>query len=44
MKVEERYIRFVNNVSTTMSDEQMNKINFVDLEKLYNFVVEKFFI
>ena len=44
MKVEERYIRFVNNVTTTMSDEQMTKINFVDLEKLYNFVVEKFFI
>ena len=33
MKVEEKYIRFVNNVSTTMSDEQMIKINFVDLEK-----------
>ena len=44
MKVEDRYIRFVNNVTTTMSDEQMTKINFVDLEKLYNFVVEKFFI
>jgi len=44
MKVEERYIRFMNNVTTTMSDEQMTKINFVDLEKLYNFVVEKFFI
>ena len=44
MKVEEGYIRFVNNVTTTMSDEQMTKINFVDLEKLYNFVVEKFFI
>ena len=43
MKVEDRYIRFVNNVTTTMSDEQMTKINFVDLEKLYNFVVEKFF-
>ena len=44
MKVEERDIRFVNNVSTTMLDEQIIKINFVDLEKLYNFVVEKFFI
>ena len=42
MKVEERYIRFVNNVTTTISDEQMTKISFVDLEKLYNFVVEKF--
>ena len=44
IKVEERYIRFLNNVTTTMSDEQMTKINFVDLEKLCNFVVEKFFI
>ena len=34
MKVEEGYIRFVNNITTTMSDEQMTKINFVDLEKL----------
>ena len=34
MKVEERYIRFMNNVTTIMSDEQMTKINFVDLEKL----------
>ena len=34
MKVEEGYIRFVNNVTTTMSDEQMIKIKVVDLEKL----------
>ena len=34
MKVEEGYIRFLNNVTTTISDEQMIKINFVDLEKL----------
>jgi hypothetical protein len=27
-----------------MSDEQMKKIKVVDLEKLYNFVVEHFFI
>jgi hypothetical protein len=26
----------------TMSDEQMTKIKVVDLEKLYNFVVEHF--
>ena len=39
MKVEERYIRFVNNVTTTMSDDQMTKINFIDLEMLRNFVV-----
>ena len=29
MKIEKRYIRFVNNVTTTMSDEQMTKINFI---------------
>ena len=34
MKVEERYIRFMNNVTITMLDEQMIKINFVDLKKL----------
>ena len=44
MKVEERYIRFVNNVTTTMSDEQITKINFVDLEKLWNFVVDNILI
>jgi hypothetical protein len=27
-----------------MSDEQMKKIKVVDLEKLYNFLVEHFFI
>ena len=37
---EERHIRFVNNVTTTMSNEQMTKIKVVDLQKLYNFVVE----
>ena len=41
---EERHIRFVNNVTTTMSNEQMTKIKVVDLEKLYNFIVEHFFI
>jgi phage FluMu protein gp41 len=44
MKLEERYIRFVNNVTTTMSDEQISKIKVVDLKKLYNFVVEHFLI
>ena len=39
MKLECRYIKFVNNVTNTMSDEQMTKLNFVDLEKLWNFVV-----
>ena len=44
MKVEERSLSFVNNVTITMSDEQMIKIKVVDLEKLYNFIVEHFLI
>jgi hypothetical protein len=44
MKLEERYIRFLNNVTTTTLDEQMAKIKVVNLEKLYNFVVEHFLI
>ena len=39
MKLEDKYIRFVNNITTTISDEQMIKIKFVDFQKLYNFVV-----
>ena len=38
-----RDIDFMNNVIVALSNEEMTKINFVDLEKLYNFVVEKFF-
>ena len=41
---EMRYVDFMNNVIVALSNEEMSKINFVDLEKLYNFVVEKFFI
>ena len=39
-----RDIDFMNNVIVALSNKEMTKINFVDLEKLYNFVVEKFFI
>ena len=39
-----RDVDFMNNVIVALPNEQINKINFVDLEKLYNFVVEKFFI
>ena len=39
-----RDVDFMNNVIVALSNEEMSKINFVDLEKLYNFVVEKFFI
>ena len=41
---EMRDVDFMNNVLVALSNEEMIKINFVDLEKLYNFVVEKFFI
>ena len=41
---EERHIRFVNNVTTAMWNEQMTKIKVVDHEKLYSFVVEHFLI
>ena len=37
-------VDFMNNVIVTLSNKEMTKINFVDLEKLYNFVVEIFFI
>ena len=36
MKLEERYIRFVNN-TTMIPDEQMTKIKIVDLQKLNTF-------
>ena len=39
-----RDVDFMNNVIIVLSNEEMTTINFVDLEKLYNFVVEKFFI
>ena len=39
-----RDVDFMNNVIVALSNEEMTKINFVDLEKLYTFVVEKFFI
>ena len=39
-----RDVDFMNNVIVALSNEEMTKINFVDLETLYNFVVEIFFI
>jgi hypothetical protein len=33
MKLHERYIRFVENVTTTMADDQMTKIKGVHLQK-----------
>jgi hypothetical protein len=39
-----RDVDFVNNVTIALSNEEMTKIKIVDLVKLYNFVVENFFI
>ena len=39
-----RDVYFMNNVIVALSNKEMTKINFVYLEKLYNFVIEKFFI
>ena len=44
LKLEERYIRFVNNITTTILDEQITKIKVVELQKLYNFASEHFLI
>lgn len=43
MKPYMRYVNFVNNVSIALSDEKMTKIKVIDLDKLYNFVVDEFF-
>ena len=37
-----RDINFVNNVTITLSDEEMTKTKVVDLDHLYNFVVDDF--
>ena len=37
-------MKFVNNGTITLSDEQMTKIKVVDLDQFYNFVVDDFFI
>jgi hypothetical protein len=39
-----RDVDFMNNVTIVLSNEEMIKTKVVDLEKLYNFVVENFFI
>jgi len=39
-----RDVKFVNKFIFTLSNEEMIKIKIVDIEKLYNFVVENFFI
>jgi hypothetical protein len=44
MELYERCIRFVKNVTTTITNGQMIKIKVVHIEKLWNFVVEFFLI
>jgi hypothetical protein len=39
----ERYVKFVNNVTITLSNEEMTKIKVVHLDELYHFVVDDFF-
>ena len=38
-----RDVNFVNNVTITLSDEETTKIKVIDLDELYNFVVDDFF-
>jgi hypothetical protein len=44
IKLYERRVDFVNNVTIALSNEEMTKINFIDLKKLWNFVVKNFLI
>jgi hypothetical protein len=37
-------VDFMNNVNTALSNEEMTNTKVIDLEKLYNFVVEYFFL
>jgi hypothetical protein len=39
-----KYVKYMNNVNITFSDEKMTKITFVDLDEIYNCVVYNFFI
>ena len=43
MKLPERDVNFVNNITTTISDEQMTKIKVVNLDEFYNFYVRDIF-
>ena len=43
MKPYKRCVKFANKVTIALSDEQVTKIKFVDLDGLYNFVVDDFF-
>jgi hypothetical protein len=43
LKPYKRYVKVMNNVTITLSDEQMTKIKVVDLDAFCNFVVDDFF-
>jgi hypothetical protein len=43
MKLYVRYVNFVNNVTIALLDEEMTKIKVIDLDELYNFVIDDFF-
>jgi hypothetical protein len=43
MKRYERCVTFVNNVITTLSDEEMTNIKDVDLDELFNLGIHYFF-
>ncbi len=38
-----RYVNFVNNITITLSDEEMTKIKVVCLDEFYNFYIHDFF-
>jgi hypothetical protein len=43
MKPYERYVKFMNNITITLSDKEMTKIKVVHLDEFYHFVVDDFF-
>ena len=43
MKLYQRYVKFMNNVTITLSYEKMTKIKIGDLDQFYNFYVDDLF-
>ena len=43
MKPYERYVKFMNNITITFSDEEMTKIKVIYIDELYNFYIHDFF-
>jgi hypothetical protein len=42
-RIRDKVLVTLNNVTITLSDEEMTKIKVIDLDELYNFVVDDFF-